>query len=236
LSRQDFWQCHGIACSQPPQCTPVVLDTSGQGFFLTNAKNGVVFDMSGSGRPVQMGWTAPGADNAFLALPGPDGLVHSGKDLFGNFTPQPRSANPNGFAALAVYDDPANGGNGDGIIDTKDAVFALLRLWVDFNHDGISQPGELFTLPSLGVNSISLNYQSDNRTDQFGNVFRYRAKVNPGEPANGLGRTAYDIFFVTLNPTAKNRVGGGRFLTIAWSPKSRGASAASTPPPSYPCN
>jgi len=180
-----------------------------------------------------MGWTATNASNAFLALPGADGLVHNGKQLFGNFTPQPSSATPNGFAALAVYDLPANGGNGDGIIDSRDAIFSSLRLWIDANHDGISQPEELHTLPSLGVNSISLNYQLDSRTDQFGNVFRYRAKVNPGEPANGLGRTAYDISFVTLNPTAKNRVGGGRFLTIAWSPKSRGAQAALA---LYPCN
>jgi hypothetical protein len=161
---------------------------------LTGVANGVWFDIGGTGNPIQIAWTAANANNAFLALPGADGLVHTGKQLFGNFTPQPQSSTPNGFAALAVYDDPKNGGNGDGVIDARDAIFSSLRLWIDANHDGISQPNELFTLPSLGVNSISLNYKADLRTDQYGNLLRYRAQVNPGEPAS-VGRMAYDVFF-----------------------------------------
>ena len=160
------------------------------------------------GRPMQIAWTERGADNAFLALPGADGLVHNGQQLFGNFTPQPPSDHRNGFAALAVYDDPKNGGNDDGVIDTRDAVFASLRLWIDANHDGICQPEELHTLPSLGVNSISLTYRLSEKTDQYGNRFRYRAKVNPDDPdASHVDHTAYDVFFVTLpQATAKNLV------------------------------
>jgi hypothetical protein len=170
---------------------------------LTNAANGVTFDISGTGHAIQIGWTATGVDNAFLALPGADGLIHNGNQLFGNFTLQPPSSTPNGFAALAIYDLAANGGNGDGMIDSRDAIFSSLRLWIDDNHDGICQPEEMYTLPSLGVNSISLNYKEDRRTDQFGNVFRYRAQINSGDPA-GTGRMAYDVFFVT-QPTTSAR-------------------------------
>jgi len=147
-----------------------------------------------------MSWTAAGSDNAFLALPGADGLLHNGQQLFGNFTPQPpcpaadKTCFPNGFRALAVYDDPKNGGNGDGIIDARDAIFSSLRLWIDANHDGISQPGELYTLPALGINSISLTYKESDKTDQYGNVFRYRAQLNPDKPTDAA-KTAYDIFF-----------------------------------------
>jgi hypothetical protein len=222
MSRQDVWQCQGVACPSCPsgylwnkstnscvKVSPIVLDISGKGFFLTDAENGVQFDL-GTGYPVQMAWTAKGADNAFLALPGPDGVVHNGQQLFGNLTPQPPSDNPNGFAALAVYDDPKNGGNGDGVIDARDAVFASLRLWIDANHDGVSQPEELHTLPSLGVNSINLTYKQDNKTDQYGNVFRYRAKVNPDNPdASDVGRTAYDVFFVVVPQTTAKIIPAG---------------------------
>lgn len=189
--------------------SPLLIDVAGRGFFLTSAEAGVRFDISGIGNPVQMGWTAQGANNAFLALPGPDGLIGSGKELFGNFTPQPPcptgdTCSPNGFRALAVYDDPKNGGNGDGIIDARDAIFSSLRLWIDANHDGISQPNELYTLPALGINSISLNYKASEKTDQYGNVFRYRAQVNPSNPTDA-GKTAYDVFFVVQPPTTTAR-------------------------------
>jgi hypothetical protein len=223
MSRQDFWQCQGIACPCAPgphtcppnylwntstcscvKVSPIVLDISGKGFSLTDAQHGVLFD-PGIGRQVQMAWTAKGADNAFLALPGKDGVVNNGKELFGNLTPQPASDDLNGFAALAVYDLPKNGGNGDGVIDEKDAIFWSLRLWIDANHDGISQKNELHTLPSLGVNSLSLKYKETPRTDQYGNEFRFKGHVNPDDPhGSQVDRVAYDVFFVSVaeNPTA----------------------------------
>lgn len=202
--------CQGSACCQTDcpggkststctQCgsSPVILDLNGQGFQLTSASNGVTFDIYGDGAPIQLAWTARGADNAFLALPGPDGLVHNGKQLFGNNTPQPAGVMPNGFNALSAYDL-----NKDGVIDAKDAIFSSLRLWIDANHDGVSQPAELHTLPSLGVNSISLHYKETPKIDQFGNQFRFKALVNPEGPSGGVDRVAYDVFFVTSNPVA----------------------------------
>jgi hypothetical protein len=199
FSAQSFaiCTCDGECC----HCTPIIIDVSGHGFHLTSAANGVVFDISGTGHPVQISWTALGSDNAFLALPASDGFVHGGKELFGNFTAQPVSSDPNGFRALAVYDLPENGGNGDGVIDAHDAIFSSLRLWVDANHDGISQPDELHTLPSMGVYSIRLDYWLSQKQDQYGNQFRYRSEVNPDDPNSGPGveHIAYDVGLISVD-------------------------------------
>lgn len=184
-----------------PRCaSPVLIDTAGEGFKLTSAEDGVVFDISGDGHPVRLGWTQTGSRNGFLALDrNHNGKIDSGTELFGNFTPQTASPSPNGFLALSEFDRPENGGNADGIIDERDAVFSHLVIWIDENHDGISQPNEIHSLPELGIHSLSLAYKEFRRVDEFGNQFRYRAKVNP-DPKDGesdVGRWAFDVFFAT---------------------------------------
>jgi len=189
--------------------SPIIVDTTGGGFHLTSAADGVVFDIRGDGHAVKLSWTAKNSGNAFLALDrNHNGKIDNGKELFGNFTAQPATDHPNGYLALAEFDKPENGGNGDGIIDSRDAVFSHLLLWIDENHDGISQPDELHTLPELGVYSINLHYRDDlHYFDQYGNWFHYQANLNPdlkdGESKDGEskdGRMTYDVFFVFATP------------------------------------
>lgn len=117
--------------------------------------------------------------------------------MFGNYTPQPEPADrqKNGFLALAEFDRIENGGNADGIIDKRDGIFAALRLWRDANHDGISEASEFSSLAGQGLKSIELDYKTSRRTDEYGNRFRYRAKVKDKRNVQ-LGRWAWDVFLV----------------------------------------
>jgi hypothetical protein len=193
-----------IDCGSSCNPSPIIIDSTGGGFHLTSAKDGVMFDIRGDGHPIKLAWTEAGSGNGFLALDrNHNGKIDNGKELFGNYTQQPESPNPNGYLALAEFDKPENGGNGDGIIDERDAVFSHLLLWIDENHDGISQPNELHTLPELGVYSISLKYRDDAHFfDRYGNWFHYQSVLNPdlldGESKDG--RLTYDVFFQVAPP------------------------------------
>jgi hypothetical protein len=173
--------------------TPILIDTSGNGYELTSAEDGVQFDL-GAGQRIQIAWTTPNSDDAWLALDRDgNGQIDSGRELFGNVTEQPSGPLPNGFLALAVFDGRDKGGNRDGRIDDRDAIFKSLRLWQDVNHNGYSEPAELHTLPALSVSAIDVHYKESQRTDQYGNVFRFRSKIYDQRPA-GIGRWAWDVF------------------------------------------
>ena len=178
--------------------SPIIVDTAGNNFRLTDPANGVNFDLNGDGAAEHTSWTAAGTDDAWLTLDrNGNGLIDGGRELFGDYTDQPPTSageQRNGFRALAVFDTAAQGGNGDGRIDAGDGVFASLRLWRDDNHNGVSEPNELHTLPALGLSAIDLSYKESRRKDEYGNQFRYRAKVAgpQGQPF------AYDVFLAPL--------------------------------------
>jgi hypothetical protein len=156
----------------------------------------VSFDLNSDGLKEQVSWTAATSSVAFLVLDrNYNGVIDNGRELFGNYTLQSGVTDRNGFAALAMYDNASFGGNGDGVITKDDAVYSRLQLWLDVNHNGISEPSELHSLAEYSIESLPLKYQDSRRVDEFGNLFRYRAKVEAREKT--ISRWLYDVFLRT---------------------------------------
>lgn len=160
------------AAATHPCTSPLILDLDNYGVETTGVERPVQFDIDGDGWKEEIGWTMPEGREGFLWLDGNhNNRVDDGTELFGTATLLP-SGEPasNGFEALAVYDDIELGGDGDGQITPSDLVWPWLRLWVDENHDGISQGSEIAPLARYGVVAIDLAYETLFKFDGHGNL------------------------------------------------------------------
>jgi Ca2+-binding EF-hand superfamily protein len=177
--------------------SPIIINFDEGGYQLTGANSPVFFDMPGNGHPAFMGWTAAGADEAFLWLDrNHNGRVTSGAELFGNFTPlRNGELAKNGFEALREFDT-----NNDGVIDNQDSIWPQLMLWRDLNHNGISETGEVVPLQGSGVISIDLHCHWAGRQDHWGNAFKYQSLVSiANRSGHGVRKEpVYDIYFVSV--------------------------------------
>lgn len=186
--------CTGGVCV--PANTPILLNlrNDATNYHLTSPANGVVFDINADENPEQIAWTRSNSAVAFLALDrNNNGTIDDGSELFGNSTrKRDGSKATNGFDALLDLD----GGTAvsDGKIAASDAIYGQLRLWLDENHNGVSEAAELFTLEQKEVSAIFTAYLVSSRRDRHGNEYRLVGAAflldRRGEPN---ARTVFDV-------------------------------------------
>jgi hypothetical protein len=186
--------CEAYGCPQ----SPLLIDLDRNGFQLSGLFSPVRFDINADGRAELLAWTRGDQSDGFLVLDlNGNGYIDSGAELFGNHTLLPNGQEAsNGYEALAQYDAVEAGGNADGYIDSRDAIYPYLQVWLDHNHNGVSEAGELYSLNTAGVTRIDLRFVETRRQDQFGNRFRYvsRAWLNDSKGRQVEVLTT-DVFF-----------------------------------------
>ncbi|HEX2009666.1 MAG TPA: heme utilization protein, partial [Roseateles sp.] len=166
--------------------SPIVLDLDGNGIQTLSASNGVNFDLNATGNSQKYGWVG-GADGLLVMDRNGDGQINSGAELFGNGTSLANGQHAaNGYVAMQQED-----GNLDGVLNQLDASFKDLRVWVDANHDGKTDAGELKGLAELGIVELNLNAQSSSAVDN-GNLV---GLVSGYTKADGSSHAMADVWF-----------------------------------------
>lgn len=199
------YTCPCETCVGPTGEDPLVISVADAQFRFSNLATGVAFDLNADGKLDRTAWTQTSSDDAFLVLDRNfNGQIDNGHEIFGDETPQLPSDTPNGFRALAVFDDLQSGGNGDGAIDSQDRIYRDLMLWTDTNHDGKSSASELRLL-SDEVESIQLAYEQDSTFDEHGNELRYRASIVRTSSSEGSA-IAWNVFFANQQTTREQEI------------------------------
>ncbi len=147
------------AKAQPPR-DPLIIDLGKQGIELTTLDNGVNFDMDNNTFAEKTAWI--GLEDGFLVLDRNDnGKIDNGGELFGDqVILKSGLKSTSGFEALMEFDE-----NKDGIIDKKDIIYSSLKVWIDENHNGISETNELKILTELSISSINLKITQEGKID-----------------------------------------------------------------------
>lgn len=171
---------------EPPR-DPLSIDIDRDSVISTLHKDhGVHFDLDNSGFAESTSWIAS-SDGLLVLDRNANGRIDGGAELFGTETMlSDGTFAPNGFEAIADFDQTK-----DGMISAADEVFSSLRVWIDANSDGISTEAELHTLTSLGIESISTQYQVTPRLDTNGVEHREFGEVTYADQSKGLANTLW---------------------------------------------
>lgn len=193
---------------------PLVLDLNGDGVKLTNYTDApVLFDADNDGGSLeQTGWISS-ADGIVVHDLNGDGKINNIRETLSEYyngvagSAGMAGTKPfaNGFAALKSLDS-----NGDNQFTSLDASWNNLRVWVDANHDGKTDTGELKTFANLGITAINLVSASQSGEVRDGNEVLARGSFTQ----NGLTREAVAANFLA-NPAGSTITTSGSGVIVA---------------------
>ena len=180
---------HPWLCDPNYEC-PLIVNIGQGPWRLTDVDSGVRFDMDADGNLDRTSWTASDTSLALIAIDvNGNGSIDDGSELVGEHMRLPDgSLAANGFVFLAANDD-----SHDDRIDAADPIWSRLLVWIDGNHDGISQPAELRGIATSGIAALEIEYRGSHRRDSFGNELRF---VSSMRMTGGRSEQYYDVFFV----------------------------------------
>jgi Ca2+-binding RTX toxin-like protein len=180
---------------------PLVLDINGDGIHLTDyGSSPVLFDVDhdANASKEQTGWVSNSDGMVVYDLNGNgkiDGIHETLSEYFNGGVGVKNYAN--GLAALKSLDS-----NNDNQFTSADVVWSEVMVWVDANHDGMTDAGELKTLTALGITDINLTQTVQSGLVRDGNEILASSTF----VQNGVTREALAANFIA-NPN------GSTFIT-----------------------
>lgn len=163
---------------------PIVIDLDGDGAELVALDaSEVFFDMNGDGYQERTGWV--GRDDGILVIDrNGDGVINDGSEIA--FDSDLDGARTD-LEGLRAYDT-----NGDGMLTDADAKWGDLKIWQDFDQNGVSDAGELRTLEEAGLAFLNLTLETSN-TDVLQAQNHVHGTTTAGW-VDGRTTTAADVF------------------------------------------
>jgi hypothetical protein len=164
---------------------PLIIDLDNDGDFFININDSkIFFDMNSDGKFNTSTWFD--ADDGLFVL---DLNMNGNIDNLGEvFSEKFNGGCDSGFGALLTLDQ-----NNDGIFNLQDDAFYDVRVWRDFNQNGISEENELHSLASLNISSIDLSNIVTAERNIAGNVIYRESSVTM---TNGDVTTVADVGFL----------------------------------------
>ncbi len=176
----------------------IVLDLDGDGAEFVGTEAGVMYDLNGDGIAEATAWAGAGDGILVRDANGNNQVDGAAEIVFGNTL-------GDALAALSVFDTAGIAG----ALDPADPVWTTLRVWQDANQNGVVNTGELRTLASLGITSISTSDDNVRYSDVNGEVVVQGTGSFTASGSGALAAGTYDIANALVDPVVFSDGTGG---------------------------